>query len=89
MQDYKDIFQHIKSAYRVGNRRWTLVTHNDIEISLSEKNPRASLEQLIKLHNNRDILNHDIMAIDLRIAGKTFVRQKNAATLSVYSGINT
>ncbi len=89
MNDYADIFKHIKSAYRVGNRRWTLVTNKDVEISLSENNPRASLEQLIKLQQKRDILDEDIIEIDLRIAGKTFVRQKNATTLSVYSGVNT
>lgn len=89
MNDYQDIFQYVKSAYRVGNRRWTLVTENEIEISLSENNPRASLEQLMKLQKQRDILNQDIMAIDLRISGKTFVRQKDSATLSVYSGANT
>ncbi len=89
MNDYVDIFKHVKSAYRVGNRRWTLVTNKNIEISLSENNPRASLENLIKLQKQRNILDEDISEIDLRIAGKTFVRQKNAATLSVYSGLNT
>lgn len=89
MNDYVDIFKHIKSAYRVGNRRWTLVTKNDVEISLSENNPRASLEQLIRLQAKRDILNDNITQIDLRIAGKTFIRQKGATTLSVYSGVNT
>ena len=89
MNDYSDIFKHVKSAYRVGNRRWTLVTHNNVEISLSENNPRGSLEQLIKLQKSRDILNETVSEIDLRIAGKTFVRQKGATTLSVYSGLNT
>lgn len=88
MNDYSDIFKHVKSAYRVGNRRWTLVTHSDVEISLSEHNPRASLEQLINLQKRRNILNENISEIDLRIAGKTFVRTKGATTLSVYSGIN-
>jgi cell division septal protein FtsQ len=88
MNDYSEIFKQVKSAYRVGNRRWTLVTHNDVEISLSEHNPRASLEQLINLQKRRNILNENISEIDLRIAGKTFVRPKGATTLSVYSGVN-
>lgn len=90
MNDYASIFQHVKSAYRVGNRRWTLVTNNGIEISLSETNPRASLEYLIKLEKKQNVLAQpNIMAIDLRIAGKAFVKQKNATTLSIYSGMNT
>ncbi len=90
MNDYADIFKHVKSAYRVSNRRWTLVTHNDMEISLSENNPRASLEQLSRLQKLRNILQQDIAAIDLRTMGKTFVRPKNASTLSVYrAGQNT
>lgn len=90
MKDYPTIFQIVKSAYRVGNRRWTLVTNDGIEISLSETNPRSSLEHLMKLQKQQNILGQaEIMAIDLRIAGKAFVKQKNATTLSIYSRVNT
>ena len=88
MRDFDHIFQGIKAAYRVGNRRWTLLTHNDIEISLSEQNPRASLEKLTYLHQKYAILEKEISAIDLRIPTKTFLRKNNDSAMQLFQNKN-
>jgi len=88
MRDFDHIFQGVKAAYRVGERRWTLITHNDIEISLSEQNPRASLEKLSNLHQKYAILEKEISAIDLRIPTKTFLRKNNDSAMQLFQNIS-
>ena len=84
MNDFADIFSSVKAAYRVGSRRWTLLLHNDVEVSLSEQNPRASLEKLAKLQKSDHILDKKISAIDLRIPTKTFIRKQDDNAMRFY-----
>lgn len=80
MKDFASVFPYVKAAYRVGNRRWNLLLHNNIEVSLSETNPRSSLERLIKLQNKYHILDKQLSNIDLRVANKVFLkRSKHSA----------
>ncbi|MEM6603100.1 MAG: cell division protein FtsQ/DivIB [Pseudomonadota bacterium] len=84
MNDFADLFRGVKSAYRVGNRRWNLLMHNNISVNLSEHNPRASLEKLASLHTKYGILDKHIRAIDLRIPTKTFLRKADDDALRLF-----
>lgn len=57
----------VKSILRVGNRRWTLRLYNGIEIYLPEDNFSSSLDKLLKLNDEEDILNKYIKIIDMRL----------------------
>lgn len=85
IKDFSDIYHFIKVAYRVSNRRWSLATHNNIKINLSEQNPRASLEKLSYLQKKYNILNQDIIEIDLRIPDKVFFRPKQEDALMLFN----
>ena len=56
----------IRYANYIGERRWNLILDNGIILKLSEKNPKASLQNYSKLrkHLNNIELN-SIKAIDL------------------------
>ena len=56
----------IRNAKYIGKRRWNLILDNGILLKLSEKNPKASLENYSKLRknlNNKEL--NSIKAIDL------------------------
>lgn len=68
-----EIAAKVKSATRVGGRRWNLRLGNGIEVRLPEKSPEAALAILSDLQKNKRILEKSINAIDLRIPEKVFI----------------
>lgn len=62
--------QQLRAAAWVGERRWDLYLAHDIRAHLPEDGVHAALTRLQRLHEEHDIFNRDIRAIDLRLADR-------------------
>ena len=71
---WPDIFAGVESAVRVGERRWDLLMKQGITVRLPEKNVSQALEKFAGLARDEKILDKDILAVDLRLEDKTFIR---------------
>ncbi len=58
----------------IENRRWNIVTNDDITIMLPESDPLASVRELISLNETQNILGRDIKIIDMRDPSRILVR---------------
>lgn len=68
------------ASVRVAERRWTLHLENGIEVRLPEHGLETALIQLADLDRQARMLKRDVALIDLRIAGRVFVRPRDADT---------
>ena len=64
----------IAAGVLVDERRWNLRLRNGLDIKLPEKDPSEAIAALLDLQRQSRILDRDILWIDLRTAGKAFVR---------------
>ncbi|WP_417319573.1 cell division protein FtsQ/DivIB [Emcibacter sp.] len=71
---WPEIFDNVESAVRVGARRWDLLMKQGVTVRLPEKNVPAALEKLAGLQRDEKILEKEILAVDLRLEDKTFIR---------------
>ncbi|MFC7049036.1 cell division protein FtsQ/DivIB [Emcibacter nanhaiensis] len=71
---WPEIFAGVESAVRVGDRRWDLLLKRGITVRLPEKNVTQALEKFAALTRDEKILEKDILAVDLRLEDKTFIR---------------
>jgi cell division protein FtsQ len=69
-----DLRSKIRAGILVSNRRWTLKMNNNVEVLLPEANPKAAVALLAKLEAERGVLEKDVVSLDLRVAGKLYVR---------------
>lgn len=58
----------------IENRRWNLITNDNITIMLPEENPVAAVRQLISLNEGQRILNREIKVIDMRDNARILVK---------------
>ena len=69
------LIEKIINANFIAERRWDLILENGVILKLSEKNPRVSLQNYIKLRknlNNNEL--QSIKVIDLRDFQKAIIR---------------
>lgn len=64
----------VKSAVRVGERRWNLQLDNAVEVRLPEEGAEAALAELVRLDREQSVLSRDIKAIDLRYPDRFIVK---------------
>jgi cell division protein FtsQ len=69
-----DLRPKIRAGMLVSNRRWTLKMNNNVEVLLPEADPKAAVALLAKLEAERGVLEKDVVSLDLRVAGKLYVR---------------
>lgn len=69
-----DLGARIKAGALVSQRRWTLHTHEGIEIRLPEADPVAAVAALAQIERDHRLLEKDIVAVDLRAPGRVTVR---------------
>jgi cell division protein FtsQ len=75
-----DLRSRIKAGILVAQRRWTLQLDNQVEVALPEIGAAAAVAELAKLQREDHVVDKDILSIDLRVAGRMFVRlSANAA----------
>lgn len=78
VQSDKKIKSKIKSAIRVGNRRWNIRFSNGIEVMLPEENTSAAWNTLLDLHRKKSILSSkELSVIDLRLADRITMQKKD------------
>ena len=71
------IFNEVKVAIRVSERRWNLRLKNNIEIRLPAEEIATALNQLSEYQNKHSLFDRDIIAVDLRLPNRLIVRINN------------
>lgn len=74
-----DLGARIKAGVFVSRRRWSLFTTDGVEIRLPELGPEAAVQRLVQMQRDYRILDKDIVALDLRVAGRLEVQLSNEA----------
>jgi cell division protein FtsQ len=71
----------VEAGVLVGERRWNLRLKSGMNVKLPETNPEAAVATLLSLERQSRILERDVLAIDLRVPDRIFVRltQETAA----------
>lgn len=77
LEQVPDIYQYVRAAVRVGERRWNLRLFNaekGLDVLLPETNVLSALKRL-ETHNKQEkLIKRQIAAIDLRMADKVILR---------------
>jgi cell division protein FtsQ len=73
------IRDQVRASILVGDRRWNLRLKNGIDVRLPDTDMERALETLARLDREKNLLNRDIVAIDLRLADRLTVRLSDAA----------
>ena len=68
------IAREFKALVRVGDRRWDAITHRNVAVKLPAERPLDALARLTRLHADQSVLDKDLVAIDLRVAGRIAFR---------------
>ena len=64
----------IEAGVFVSERRWNLHMKTGVDVKLPEDDPVTAVRTLVKLERSSKILERDILAIDLRVPQRAFVR---------------
>lgn len=83
-----ELSKRFSAAIWVGDRRWNIRLHHknsrdgaeiaDIEVRLPENEPENAWKELAEMQNKEQVLDRDIKVIDLRIAGRLFIKVPEA-----------
>jgi cell division protein FtsQ len=74
-----DIARRIKSAMRVGGRRWDLMLDNHVTVKLPDGDVTAALARLDEAQRKDSVLDRDILVVDLRMADRMVIQLTPAA----------
>ncbi len=87
---HPDIRARLRAAIRVGERRWTLRLDNGVDVHLPDEGEDEALSLLGALDARHRLLARDIVAVDLRVRGRLFVRLPSDRTVQLaIPGVNT
>ena len=70
----EELRPRVEAGVLVGQRRWNLKLKSGIDVKLPETNPEAAIATLLRLERQSRLLEHDVLAVDLRTPDRTFVR---------------
>lgn len=73
------LYPQVKSAIRVGGRRWNIRLQNGIEVKLPEENPAKAWALLAKMEQDEGVLERNIVGIDLRLNDRIYFRLPSSA----------
>jgi cell division protein FtsQ len=74
LNDHPELAKRVQASSWIGSRRWNLKLDNGIEIRLPETGMPDALQQLADAEASSRVLERDVAAIDLRLAGKMIVQ---------------
>lgn len=74
----RSVARELRAAIWVGQRRWTLVLKNGVEIWLPEEDAVAALQRLVKLAAQYKLLGGEFGTVDLRLPDKLYLRRRAA-----------
>ena len=69
----------LRGLVRMGERRWDVVLDRGQRILLPEAQPVQALEQVIALDHVQEMLERDLAAVDMRLAGRPTLRMNATA----------
>ncbi|MEY8800986.1 cell division protein FtsQ/DivIB [Leisingera sp. XS_AS12] len=69
----------LRGLVRVGERRWDVVLDRGQRIMLPARNPVPALERVLAVNEVQDLLERDVAAVDMRLAGRPTVRMAENA----------
>jgi cell division protein FtsQ len=69
----------VEAGVLVGQRRWNLRLKSGVDVKLPETDPQSAIATLLRLEHQSRILERDILAIDLRVSDRAFVRLSEEA----------
>lgn len=81
LQKHPFIMRIVRSAVRVGKRRWNLYLNdaeNGLEIRLPEEDIGLALERLREFNEGGQILDRDLKIIDLKLSDRLIVRSNES-----------
>jgi cell division protein FtsQ len=74
LNDHPELAKRVQASSWIGSRRWDLKLDNGVEVRLPEVGMPDALQQLADAEASSRVLERDVAAIDLRLAGKMIVR---------------
>ncbi|MBO23161.1 MAG: cell division protein FtsQ [Rhodospirillaceae bacterium] len=74
LRTYPAVSDAIEAAVRVSQRRWNLRLRNGIDVRLPEQNISTALTRLDDFQRKHALLEHDVVAVDLRVPDRLIVR---------------
>lgn len=79
----------VKSAVRVGSRRWNIQLSRDITVMLPEDEPVAAWKRFATLVEQKALLSKAIRSVDMRVEDRVFIMpiedNRNPVTLTSYT----
>ena len=73
------ISERVRGLVRMGERRWDMVLDRDQRILLPEEAPVGALERVLAWQAAEDVLDRDVLAVDMRDAGRPTLRVSQTA----------
>ena len=69
------LLAQVKTAVRVGGRRWNLRLESGIDVRLPEENPASAWARLAEYERTNQVLARDVEMLDLRLPDRLIVRR--------------
>jgi cell division protein FtsQ len=66
--------RRVTAAVRVNQRRWNLRLASGADVLLPEGHEAAALERLVTLHQENQVLDRQLVAVDLRLPDRMVLR---------------
>ena len=85
---YPAVRDQVRASILVADRRWNLRLKNGIDVRLPDTGVERALETLVRLHGEKNLLNRDITAIDLRLPDRLTVRLSDAVAQAREDALN-
>ena len=83
------VADHIRAAEWIGDRRWDLISNDDIRIHLPEEDMGLALSRLAKVQEEKNILSQPLLSIDLRLNDRMIVEPKTGAVQNIKTSVRT
>ena len=72
---HRDVLERTQAMVKIGERRWNLKLHNNVDVLLPEGHEAAAVRRLEELQREQRLLDRPIAAIDMRLPDRLVVRQ--------------
>ena len=86
LQAETSIFSRVDSAILRSNRRWDLKLKSGAIVQLPEEDVGLALSRLAVMHGEKEIMDKDVKAIDVRAANRILVRTQPGAVQQYQAG---
>jgi cell division protein FtsQ len=86
LQAMDELQPRVEAGVLVDQRRWNLRLKSGVDVKLPEDNPEAAIADLLRLERQSRILERDVLAVDLRVPGRVFVRLSEEAAAAWADG---